>query len=200
MIFFLHSVFPDDLSFAESRTTQFRSVSRLSGSSGGSTGGTWGPRYSSSSFINGPDDSEGDDERSQSCSLYRARVGAFSGASQESLNSVNPPPQVSPPTQPPLVSVRPRGYADSGLDWKRHWLPVYCFALVSAGSETWVRIYRLFLSIFARSIEKYQLTCNHWDGFKLIFKYLKKKYIPKRYQTVELMTRSKDFGLSQQRR
>ncbi|XP_075886955.1 melanophilin-like [Nelusetta ayraudi] len=82
----------DDFSFAENRTIPSRSVSRLSGSSGGS-GGTWGPRYSSNSFANGPDDSEGDDERSQSCSLYPSHLASFGRTSQESLSSANPPPQ-----------------------------------------------------------------------------------------------------------
>lgn len=113
-------IFPDDFSFAENRTIPSRSVSRLSGSSGGS-GGTWGPRYSSNSLVNGPDDSEGDDERSQSCSLYPSHLASFGRTSQESLSSANPTPQVSHPTHLLLITSRSQGYADLGLDRKCIW-------------------------------------------------------------------------------
>lgn len=113
-------VFPDDLSFVENRTIPSRSASRLSGSSGGS-GGTWGPRYSSNSFVTGPDDSEGDEERSQCYSLYQSHVGPFGRASQDSLNSVNPPPQVSHPAHLLVIIFRTQAHTDLGLDSKSVW-------------------------------------------------------------------------------
>lgn len=82
---------PDDLAYADNRTIPSRSISRLSYSSGGS-GSAWGPRRSS--YVPGPDDSEGDDDRSRSYPLYQSHPGPLSQTSQESLNSSNPPPQV----------------------------------------------------------------------------------------------------------
>ena len=81
---------PDDLVFTDNRTNPSRSVSRLSYSSGGS-GSAWRPR--SSSYLPGPDDSEGEDDHSQLYPLYQSHLG-FTHTSQESLNSMNPPPQV----------------------------------------------------------------------------------------------------------
>lgn len=83
----IHLIFaPDELVFTDNRTTP----SRLSYSSGGS-GSAWGPR--SSSYLPGPDDSEGEDDHSQLYPLYQSHLG-FTHTSQESLNSTNPPPQV----------------------------------------------------------------------------------------------------------
>uniref|UniRef100_A0A671V9R0 Melanophilin n=1 Tax=Sparus aurata TaxID=8175 RepID=A0A671V9R0_SPAAU len=81
----------DELVFTDNRTTPSRSVSRLSYSSGGS-GSAWGPR--SSSYLPGPDDSEGEDDHDQLYPLYQSHLG-FTHTSQESLNSTNHPPQIS---------------------------------------------------------------------------------------------------------
>lgn len=89
--FFIFS--PDDLAYPENRTLPSLSASRLSYSSCGS-GSAWGPRCSSSSYLPGPDDSEGDDDRCQPYPLYQSHLGHLSHTSQESLNSPNPPPQV----------------------------------------------------------------------------------------------------------
>ncbi|KAM3607332.1 uncharacterized protein V6R79_005830 [Siganus canaliculatus] len=78
---------PDD---QDSRTFPSRSASRLSFSSVGS-GSAWGPRCSSSICLPGPDDSEGEEDHGQSYPLYQSHLGPFSLASQESLNSQNPP-------------------------------------------------------------------------------------------------------------
>lgn len=87
----IHLIFPpDELVFTDNRTTPSRSVSRLSYSSGGS-GSAWGPR--SSSYLPGPDDSEGEDDHDQLYPLYQSHLG-FTHTSQESLNSTNHPPQV----------------------------------------------------------------------------------------------------------
>ncbi|XP_041807076.1 melanophilin isoform X2 [Chelmon rostratus] len=84
----------DDLAYPENRTLPSRSASRLSYSSCGS-GSAWGPRCSSSSYLPGPDDSEGDDDRCQPYPLYQSHLGHLSHTSQESLNSPNPPPQIT---------------------------------------------------------------------------------------------------------
>lgn len=83
----LPSYFPPD----NQTTIPSRSVSQLSYSSGGS-GSAWGPRCSS--YLTGPDDSEGDDDQSRPCLLYQSHLGPLSHTSQESLHSSNPPPQV----------------------------------------------------------------------------------------------------------
>nr|XP_046259724.1 melanophilin isoform X2 [Scatophagus argus] len=84
----------DDLAYPDNRTVPSRSISRLSYSSGGS-GSAWGPRCSSSSYLPGPDDSEVEDDQCQPYPLYQSHLGPFSHTSQESLNSPNPPPQIS---------------------------------------------------------------------------------------------------------
>ncbi|KAM9347469.1 melanophilin [Symphorus nematophorus] len=78
----------------DNRTIPSRSLSRLSYSSGGS-GSAWGPRCSSSIYLPGPDDSEGEDVHGQAYPLYQSHLGPFSHTSQESLNSTNPPPQIT---------------------------------------------------------------------------------------------------------
>lgn len=85
---FLHLRFLPD-----NRTMPSRSVSQLSYSSVGSGSG-WGPQYSSSSYLPGPDDSSGEHEQIQLFPFYQSHQGPLSHASQESLNSSNPPPQV----------------------------------------------------------------------------------------------------------
>ncbi|XP_073330356.1 melanophilin [Pagrus major] len=82
----------DDLVFTDNRTIPSRSVSRLSYSSCGS-GSFLGPRCSS--YLPGADDSEGEDDHSQLYPLYQSHLGHFTHTSQESLNSTNPPPQIS---------------------------------------------------------------------------------------------------------
>lgn len=77
----------------DNRTMPSRSVSQLSYSSVGSGSG-WGPQYSSSSYLPGPDDSSGEHEQIQLFPFYQSHQGPLSHASQESLNSSNPPPQV----------------------------------------------------------------------------------------------------------
>ncbi|TKS67539.1 Melanophilin Exophilin-3 [Collichthys lucidus] len=83
----------DDLVYPDNRTVPSRSISRLSYSSCGS-GSAWGPR-SSSSYLPGPDDSEGEEDHCQAFPLYQSHVGPCSHTSQESLNSANPPPQIT---------------------------------------------------------------------------------------------------------
>ncbi|KAG8000797.1 Melanophilin, partial [Nibea albiflora] len=83
----------DDLVYPDNRTTPSRSISRLSYSSCGS-GSAWGPR-SSSSYLPGPDDSEGEEDHCQAFPLYQSHLGPCSHTSQESLNSANPPPQIT---------------------------------------------------------------------------------------------------------
>ena len=85
----------EDLAFSDSRTIPSRSVSQLSHTSLGS-GSAGGPR-GSSSYLPGPDDSgeEEDDDHCQPYLLYHSHLGPCSHTSQESLNSANPPPQVS---------------------------------------------------------------------------------------------------------
>ncbi|XP_070832861.1 melanophilin isoform X2 [Chaetodon trifascialis] len=85
---------PDDLVYPDSRTVPSRSVSRLSYSSCGS-GSAWGPRCSSSSYLPGPDDSEGEEDHCQRYPLYQSHLGVLSHTSQDSLNSPNPPPQIT---------------------------------------------------------------------------------------------------------
>ncbi|XP_019123288.2 melanophilin [Larimichthys crocea] len=83
----------DDLVYPDNRTVPSRSISRLSYSSCGS-GSAWGPR-SSSSYLPGPDDSEGEEDHCQAFPLYQSHLGPCSHTSQESLNSANPPPQIT---------------------------------------------------------------------------------------------------------
>lgn len=98
MIFFFHHENPI-LTFLhlrltpDNRTLPSRSVSQLSYSSVGS-GSVWAPQYSSGSYLPGPDDSSGEDEQIQAFPFYQSHQGSLSHASQESLNSSNPPPQV----------------------------------------------------------------------------------------------------------
>ncbi|XP_035531802.1 melanophilin isoform X2 [Morone saxatilis] len=83
----------DDLAYPDSRTIPSRSISRLSYSSCGS-GSAWGPR-SSSSYLPGPDDSEGEDDHGQPYPLYQSHLRPCSHTSQESLNSATPAPQIT---------------------------------------------------------------------------------------------------------
>ncbi|XP_051259990.1 melanophilin isoform X2 [Dicentrarchus labrax] len=83
----------DDLTYPDSRTIPSRSISRLSYSSCGS-GSAWGPR-SSSSYLPGPDDSEGEDDHGQPYPLYQSHLRPCSHTSQESLNSATPAPQIT---------------------------------------------------------------------------------------------------------
>ncbi|XP_063744789.1 melanophilin isoform X2 [Eleginops maclovinus] len=80
----------DDLGYLENQTIPSRSMSRLSYSSCGS-GSAWGPQ-GSSSYLPGPEDSEEDD---QLYPLYQSHLGPCSHTSQESLNTPNPPPQIT---------------------------------------------------------------------------------------------------------
>ncbi|XP_028447996.1 melanophilin isoform X4 [Perca flavescens] len=82
----------DDLAYPDNQTIPSRSMSRLSYSSCGS-GSAWGPP-SSSSYLPGPDDSEEEDHH-QLFPLYQSHLGLCSHTSQESLNSANPPPQIT---------------------------------------------------------------------------------------------------------
>ncbi|XP_023265005.1 melanophilin-like isoform X2 [Seriola lalandi dorsalis] len=83
----------DDLVYSDSRTVPSRSVSQLSYSSCGS-GSAGGPR-GSSSYLPGPDDSEEEHDHFQPYPLYQSHPGLCSHMSQESLNSANPPPQIT---------------------------------------------------------------------------------------------------------
>ncbi|XP_078119208.1 melanophilin isoform X1 [Sander vitreus] len=82
----------DDLAYPDNQTIPSRSMSRLSYSSCGS-GSAWGPP-GSSSYLPGPDDSEEEDHH-QLFPLYQSHLGLCSHTSQESLNSANPPPQIT---------------------------------------------------------------------------------------------------------
>ncbi|XP_040004329.1 melanophilin isoform X2 [Xiphias gladius] len=82
----------DDLVCSDNRTIPSRSISRLSYCSCGS--GSAGVPQCSSSYLPGPDDSE-DDEHCQPYALYQSHQGPCSHTSQESLNSVNPLPQIT---------------------------------------------------------------------------------------------------------
>ncbi|XP_034431070.1 melanophilin isoform X2 [Hippoglossus hippoglossus] len=86
----------DDLVFSDSRTVPSRSVSQLSHTSCGS-GSAGGPPRGSGSYLPGPDDSgeEEDDDPCRPYLLYHSHLGPCSHTSQESLNSVNPPPQIT---------------------------------------------------------------------------------------------------------
>ncbi|XP_029981130.1 melanophilin-like isoform X2 [Sphaeramia orbicularis] len=77
----------DDFAYTDSRALPSRSMSRLSYSSCGS-GSAGGPQ-GSGSYLAGPDDSEED------FPLYQSHQGFCSHTSQESLNSTNPPPQIT---------------------------------------------------------------------------------------------------------
>ncbi|KAM4608682.1 melanophilin [Polymixia lowei] len=81
----------DDILYPDSRVTARRSLSRLSHSSCGS-GSAGGPRYSS--YMPGLDDSEEEDECHR-YPLYQSHHRLRSHASQESLNSLAPPPQIT---------------------------------------------------------------------------------------------------------
>ncbi|XP_067372946.1 melanophilin isoform X4 [Channa argus] len=83
----------DNLSYSDSRTLPSRSISQLSYSSCGS-GSAGGPQ-GSSSYVGGPDDSEEEDDHSQHYPLYQSHLSPGSHTSQESLNSVNPTPQIN---------------------------------------------------------------------------------------------------------
>ncbi|XP_053185079.1 melanophilin [Scomber japonicus] len=83
----------DDLVYPDNRTIPSRSISRLSYSSCGS-GSAGGPR-GSSIYLPGPDYSEEEDAHSQLYPFYQSHPGPYSHTSQESLNSANPPPQVT---------------------------------------------------------------------------------------------------------
>uniref|UniRef100_UPI0037E7C3B9 melanophilin n=1 Tax=Semicossyphus pulcher TaxID=241346 RepID=UPI0037E7C3B9 len=83
----------DDLAYPDNRTIPSRSMSRLSYSSCGS-GSAFGPR-DSSSYLPDLDDSEEEDNHCQSFPLYQSHLGPCSHTSQESLNSSNPPPQIT---------------------------------------------------------------------------------------------------------
>ncbi|XP_026233094.1 melanophilin isoform X2 [Anabas testudineus] len=77
----------DEFVYSDNRTLPSRSISRLSYSSYGS-GSAAGPR-GGSSYMAGPDDSEEENDHSQS------HLVPCSHTSQESLNSVNPTPQIT---------------------------------------------------------------------------------------------------------
>ncbi|XP_045909041.1 melanophilin isoform X3 [Micropterus dolomieu] len=79
----------DDLAYPDNHTIPSRSNSRLSYSSCGS-GRVWGPRGS-----RGPDNLEDEDDHCQPYPLYQSHLGPRSHTSQESLNSPNPPPQIT---------------------------------------------------------------------------------------------------------
>ncbi|XP_070770867.1 melanophilin isoform X2 [Enoplosus armatus] len=87
----------DDLAYPDNRTTPSRSISQLSYSSCGS-GSACGPR---GSYLPGPDNSEEEEEEEEEddhCrpyALYQSHPGPCRHASQESLNSPNPPPQIT---------------------------------------------------------------------------------------------------------
>ncbi|XP_059199110.1 melanophilin [Centropristis striata] len=81
-----------DLAHPDNQTIPSRSISRLSYSSCGS-GSAWGPR-DSSSYLPGPEDSE-EDDHSQLFPLYQSHLDTCSHISQESLNSPNPPLQIT---------------------------------------------------------------------------------------------------------
>ncbi|CAK6973918.1 melanophilin [Scomber scombrus] len=83
----------DDLVYPDNRTIPSRSISRLSYSSCGS--GSAGGARGSSIYLPGPDYSEEEDVHSQLYPFYQSHPGAYSHTSQESLNSANPPPQVT---------------------------------------------------------------------------------------------------------
>ncbi|XP_029348827.1 melanophilin isoform X2 [Echeneis naucrates] len=76
----------DRLVYSDSQTVPPCSISQLSYSSCGS-----GLR-DSSSYLPGPDDSE---EEHQAYPFYQSHLGPCSHTSQESLNSANPPPQIT---------------------------------------------------------------------------------------------------------
>lgn len=87
------SCFLDDFVYAENRTIPSRSMSRLSYSSCGSCS-TVGPR-GCSSYLQGLDDSEAEDEHCQQYPIYPSHPGRCSQTSLDSLNSTIPPSQVS---------------------------------------------------------------------------------------------------------
>ncbi|AWP12721.1 putative melanophilin-like [Scophthalmus maximus] len=82
---------PDDVAYYESRTIPSGSVSQLSHSSCGS--GSAGRPQGSSTYLPGPEHSEEEDD--DQCQPYLLYHSHLSHTSQESLNSANPPPQVS---------------------------------------------------------------------------------------------------------
>ncbi|KAK2839445.1 hypothetical protein Q5P01_013185 [Channa striata] len=83
----------DNLLYSDNRTVPSRSTSQLSYSSCGS-GSAGGPR-GGSSYVGGPDDSQEEDDHSQHYPLYQSHLSPGSHTSQESLNSVNPTPQIA---------------------------------------------------------------------------------------------------------
>ncbi|KAM6979346.1 melanophilin [Tautogolabrus adspersus] len=85
----------DDLAYSDNRMIPSRSISRLSHSSCGS-GGAWGPRDSSSYLLEDSEEEEGEGEdHCRNFPLYQSHLGPCSHTSQESLNSSNPPPQIT---------------------------------------------------------------------------------------------------------
>ncbi|XP_041663094.1 melanophilin [Cheilinus undulatus] len=84
----------DDLVYPDNRTIPSRSMSRLSHSSCGS-GGAWGPRDNSSYLPDLEDSEEEEEDHCRNFPLYQSHLGPCSHTSQESLNSSNPPPQIT---------------------------------------------------------------------------------------------------------
>ncbi|XP_042350346.1 melanophilin isoform X2 [Plectropomus leopardus] len=82
----------DDLAYPDSQPIPSRSVSQLSYSSCGSSSAC-GPR-GSSSYLPGPDDLD-EDDHCQLYPFYQSHLDPCSHASQESLNSTNPPSQIT---------------------------------------------------------------------------------------------------------
>ncbi|XP_047193220.1 melanophilin isoform X3 [Scophthalmus maximus] len=81
----------DDVAYYESRTIPSGSVSQLSHSSCGS--GSAGRPQGSSTYLPGPEHSEEEDD--DQCQPYLLYHSHLSHTSQESLNSANPPPQIT---------------------------------------------------------------------------------------------------------